>query len=449
MSSTIIHRAQAWRSLWARYSQVLSHSWAQRRSLAQPDLRSHEAEFLPAALALQSSPVSPAGRWVARILMLLVASALAWSILGRIDIIVDAQGRVVPSSRTKTITAMEVGVVQAINVEEGQSVKAGQPLLQLDARTSDSERDKALGDQQAAQLQVARSRALIDAIDSERPPHLSSLPDVPTARRLDAEHHLEDQWRDYVAKREKLKQDIARYAEALPLATQRAQDYASLARDHDVSQHAWSEKEQARVDIEGQFREARAEQASLKAEMRKNAQDALDEAQRLRGDAAQDARRAGVHSELLTLSSPVDGTVQQLTVHTLGSAVPLAQPLMQIVPNDGPVEIEAMLENKDIGFIREGQVAEVKLEAFAYTKYGTVPGHVVHVSRDAIQDEKKGWLYSVKIALDRPTLDVDGRNVRVSPGMMATADIRTGERRVIEYVLSPLMEHAQESLHER
>lgn len=449
MTTALIHRAQAWRGLWTRYAQVFAHAWSQRQALAQPDLKDHEAEFLPAALALQARPVSPAGRWVARILMLLVASALTWSILGRIDIIVDAQGRIVPSSRTKTVSAMEVGVVRVINIEEGQAVRAGQALLQLDTRSSDSERDKAIGDQQSAQLQVARSRALIEAIDSGRPPHLPVVPDISPSSRADAERHLDDQWRDFVAKKERIEQDIAHYAEALPLATQRAQDYAALARDHDVSQHAWSEKEQARVELEGQLRDARAQLVSMKAEMRKDAQGALGDAQRLRGDAAQDARRADVHSELLTLRSPVDGTVQQLTVHTLGSAVPLAQPLMQIVPNDGPVEVEAMLENKDIGFVREGQLAAVKLEAFAYTKYGTVRGHVVHVSRDAIQDEKKGWLYSVKIALDTPTLDVDGRVVRLSPGMTATADIRTGERRVIEYVLSPLVEHAKESFHER
>ena len=449
MTTALIYRAQAWRGLWTRYAQVFAHAWSQRQALAQPDLKDHEAEFLPAALALQARPVSPAGRWVARILMLLVASALTWSILGRIDIIVDAQGRIVPSSRTKTVSAMEVGVVRVINIEEGQAVRAGQALLQLDTRSSDSERDKAIGDQQSAQLQVARSRALIEAIDSGRPPHLPVVPDISPSSRADAERHLDDQWRDFVAKKERIEQDIAHYAEALPLATQRAQDYAALARDHDVSQHAWSEKEQARVELEGQLRDARAQLVSMKAEMRKDAQGALGDAQRLRGDAAQDARRADVHSELLTLRSPVDGTVQQLTVHTLGSAVPLAQPLMQIVPNDGPVEVEAMLENKDIGFVREGQLAAVKLEAFAYTKYGTVRGHVVHVSRDAIQDEKKGWLYSVKIALDTPTLDVDGRVVRLSPGMTATADIRTGERRVIEYVLSPLVEHAKESFHER
>ena len=414
-----------------------------------PSLRPDEAEFLPAALALQASPVSPMGRWVARILMTLVVVALAWATFGRIDIVVDAQGRIVPSSRTKTITASEVGVVRALHVADGQIVKAGDRLLELDRRSSESDRDKALGDQQMAQLQEARSRAFLAALESGATPRLGALPGVPTERYQDAQRQLDGQWRNYEAKTAKLDQDIARFAGALPLATQRAKDYQALAQQHDVSQHAWSEKEQARIDLEGQLLDARGEQAALKADARKSAQESLYEAQRLLGDASQDARRAQVHGDLLVLDSPVDGTVQQLAVHTIGAAVPAAQPLMEIVPAEGPVEVEAMLGNKDIGFVTEGQRAEVKIETFSYTKYGTVPGRVVRVSRDAIQDEKKNWQYAVTIALDRPTLAVDGKPVRLTPGMTATVDIRTGNRRVIEYVLSPLVEHAKESLHER
>lgn len=449
MSIGLAHRVQAWGGLLRRFSQVFRHAWVQRDAMRLPDLRPHEAEFLPAALALQSAPVSPLGRWVARLLMMLVACALGWSVIGRVDIVVDAPGRVILSSRTRTVSAIEVGVVRTLPVTEGQHVHAGQTLLELDARTSDSERDKAIADQQSAQLQAARSRAMLQAIDSDRVPQLPSMTSIPAVARADAQRQLTDQWRDYVAKRDRLREDIDRYTTALPLAAQRARDLEALARDHDVSQHAWMESEQARIDLEGQLGAARAEQSSLTADARKAAQDALFEAQREIGDSAQDARRAGVQSELLTLKSPVDGTVQQLTVHTVGSAVPAAQPLMQIVPDDGPIEFEAMLENRDIGFVQEGQVAQVKVEAFSYTRYGTVPGRIVHVSHDAIQDEKKGWLYSVKIALDRPTLDIDGRRVRLTPGMTATADIRTGDRRVIQYVLSPLMEHAHESLHER
>ncbi len=165
--------------------------------------------------------------------------------------------------------------------------------------------------------------------------------------------------------------------------------------------------------------------------------------------ARQDALRAGSHSRLLILVAPVDGTVQQLTVHTIGGVVPAAQPLMQIVPKDNHLEVEAFLENKDVGFVDEGQAAAVKIDAYEYTKYGTIPGRVVHVSRDAIKDEKKGLIYSVRVALDTMSIPVNGHDMELSPGMSVAVEIKTGSRRVIEYVLSPLLQHKRESLNER
>jgi len=187
----------------------------------------------------------------------------------------------------------------------------------------------------------------------------------------------------------------------------------------------------------------------LIAETRKEAQDTLNEASRIIADSTQDERRAEAHSELLKLLAPVDGTVQQLTVHTVGGVVPAAQALMQIVPQQSGTEVEAFLENKDVGFVREGQLAQVKIDTFEYTKYGTIPAHITHVSRDAIQDEKKGLIYSVKVALDKTSIQVDGKDTPLSPGMSANVEIKTGTRRIIEYVLSPLIQHGQESLRER
>ncbi|MCJ0762035.1 HlyD family type I secretion periplasmic adaptor subunit [Variovorax terrae] len=447
--NTVIHRLRAWASLWRRYRSAWAQAWARRDQLTQPALQTHEAEFLPAALALQTRPVSPVGRWVARLLIGLVIVALSWSFFGQVDIIVNAQGKIIPSQRTKTIASIEVASVRALYVSEGQSVHAGDLLVELDARASDSEHDKAAGDHQNAQLQAARARALISALTIGTAPRLAAFPEVPAERWQDAQQHLLDQWRDYTAKSRRLDDEIRRYAQALPLAVQRAEDYRVLARDHDVSHHAWTEKEQARIDLQGQLNDARNQKAALTAELRKNAQDALSEAQRVLAETAQDARRAAVHSELLKLVAPVDGTVQQLTVHTVGGVVPAAQPLMQIVPRQGVVEVEAFLENKDVGFVQEGQAAQVKIDAFAYTKYGTVPAAVSHVSRDAIQDDKRGWLYSVKIALNRLSLPVDGREAPLTPGMTTSVEIKTGTRRVIEYVLSPLVEHGRESLRER
>ena len=443
------HRLEAWKELRQRYGAVFLHAWQNRDALSLPKFEVHEAEFLPAALSLQAQPVSPVGRWVARTLILLIVVLITWSILGKIDIIVNAQGKIIPSDRTKTIASVEVASVRALYVQEGQAIKAGDLLVELDARASDSERDKAIGDEQLASLQAARSRALLDAIDSGKAPRLPPVEGVPQQRWIEAEQYLKDQWRDYIAKLNRLDGAIHRYGEALPLAAQRARDYADLADSHDVSRHAYLEKEQARVDLEGQLVDAQNQKVALTAETRRVAQDSLNEAKKILGQSSQDARRAGVHSELLKLVAPVDGTVQQLTVHTIGGVVPAAQPLMQIVPQQGVIEVEAFMENKDVGFVQEGQEAQVKIDAFEYTKYGTMPAHVTHVSRDAIQDEKKGLIYSVKVALDKRTLDVDGRPVGLTPGMSSTVDIKTGTRRVIEYVLSPLIQHGQESLHER
>ncbi len=443
------HRAGAWLGLWARYLNVFGYFWKRRHDSPAPALESHEAEFLPAALALQNQPVSPAGRWIARLLIILVVTVIAWSILGHVDIIVNASGKIIPSDRIKTVASIDVASVRAIHVKEGQAVKAGDVLIELDARSSDTERDKAEGDRQVALLQIARSRALISAIDTGKPQQIVSIKGIAAGAFQEAVLHLEGQWREYEAKLERLDAEIQRYSQALPLAAQRASDYESLSKSRDVSAHAWMEKEHAKIDLEGQLNEAKNQKSVLTSETRKTALDALTDASRVVASSSQDARRASVHSELLKLVAPVNGTVQQLTVHTVGGVVPAAQPLMQIVPQQGPLEVEAFVENKDIGFIVEGQSAEVKIDAFEYTKYGTVPGRVIHVSRDAIQDEKKGLIYLVKVVLDKSAIRVDAREISLTPGMSINAEIKTGTRRVIEYVLSPLMQHVRESVRER
>ena len=446
---SIRHRFQAYRELLSRYTASFSHYWQHRHQLSGKFLNETEAEFMPAALSLQTKPVSPAPRLVARILMVLVVVLIAWSILGKIDIIVNATGKIVPSSRTKTIASVDVASVVKLHVVEGQQVKAGDLLIELDTSASDAEHDKAAGDRSLALLEVARSKALIAAIDTNSLPRLSAMAGIPADKWEAEQRHLEGQYRDFSAKLKRIDGDIARYAQELPLATQRAHDYKELLNNHDVSHHAWLEKEQARLDLEGQLADARNQRAALIAETKRTAHDAITEGTKLASSSHQDAIRSAAHSRLLKLVAPVDGTVQQLTVHTIGGVVPAAQPLMQIVPKEKAVEVEAFMENKDVGFVQEGQAAAVKIDAFEYTKYGTIPGKVTNVSRDAIQDEKKGLLYSTKITLAQSTILVNGRNMPLSAGMSVNVEIKTGDRRIIEYVLSPVLQHKQESLHER
>lgn len=446
---SVRHRLSASAQLIRRYRYVWLYFWRQRHEITPPSLEPHEAEFLPAALSIQGQPTSPVGRWVAKVMIILVMVLIIWAVLGEVDIIVNGQGKIISSERTKTLTAVEVASVRGLYVKEGQRVSAGDLLIELDSRGSEADAEKAQSEWQSAFLQAERSRCLILALNSGHLPHLSSTSEVEQHRWQDAQRQLEAEWGDLQAKRSRLDDQIRRYGQTLPLARKNAEDYAELLETKDVTKQAWADKEQQKIDIEGQLNDSKNQKATLLAEARKNAEDLLSDALKIMAIAKHEQKRATVHGELLRLVSPIDGTVQQLTAYTIGAAVPAAQPLMQIVPAQGLVEMEAFIENKDVGFVQEGQVAEVKIDAFDYTKYGTVPARVTHVSRDAIQDEKRGLIYSIKVELTKDSLNIDGRDALISSGMSGSVEIKTGTRRIIEYVLSPLTQHVHESLHER
>lgn len=161
-------------------------------------------------------------------------------------------------------------------------------------------------------------------------------------------------------------------------------------------------------------------------------------------------KKATQRQSLQRLTAPVAGTVQQLQLHTIGGVVEPAKPIMVIVPEDAGIEIE----NKDIGFVEEGQEAVVKLDAFPFTRYGTLTGHVVMISDDAVEQQSAAGqqprlIYTTRIRLEKDTMNVDGRDVHLSPGMATAVEVKTGTRKMIEFVLSPLMRMGTEAGRER
>lgn len=447
----------AYGELAGRYLRVWRHFWAERDRLRTGLLTEDEAEFLPAALAVQERPISPTARGLAWLLVIMVVTGLAWALFGRMDIVVNAAGKVVPSGRVKTIASVDTARVVALHVTEGQLVTAGQTLVELDTTPNDAQRDKAFGDAGEAALQLARNEALVHAIQAVRAPQMPTAQilqrrfgtEISPAKWRAAAEHVQGQYRDYATKLARLDVDIATYRDQLPLAAQQAQSYRELALTQDVARIDALAKEQAWLQLRGQLRDAQHQRAALIAETERAALDEIAAARRTVESSLKDAEHYQALSRLYILQAPVSGTVQQLTMHTVGGVVPAAQPLMQIVPQDGPVEIEAFIENKDKGFVHPGQSAAVKIDTYDYTKYGTLPAQVTHISQDAIEDERLGLIYSVKVLLDRMTLDVDGRTVRVTPGMATNVEIKTGDRRIIEYVLGPLVRHTHEAMNER
>ncbi len=442
-------RAAALMDVVARYGSVARHSWRERHSDLVGAYTAAEAEFLPAALELVERPVSPTARVTGLLLVLLVLLVILWAAIGRVDIVVTAPGKVIPSGRTKTIASVDTASVRAIHVLEGQFVRAGDVLVELDAGIFEADRRKAEVDVSAARVEMARARALIAAIDADRRPVLTPVEGVRDQDYAEAKAQLAGQYMDYLARRTELEGEIDRYSRALPLAQERARSYEELARTHDVSAHSSSERLQAAIDLEGQLMQARNARASLIAETRRRALDAANEAEKVIQSATQDAARASSHARLLTLRAPVDGSVQQLSVHTVGGVVPAAEPLMLIVPKEDQIEVEAWVENKDVGFTREGQSAQVKIDAFDYTKHGMIHGLVSRVSRDAVDDEKLGPLYKTQVTLDSAVMRIEGHDRPLTPGMTVSVEIKTGTRRIIDYVLSPVLRHEHESFSER
>lgn len=251
--------------------------------------------------------------------------------------------------------------------------------------------------------------------------------------------------------------------QALPIATQLAEDYQRLLAQQYVARHEYLQKEQARLDV---LRQLSVQQASVlqstaaRGEAQRRREGVVAQTRRAMLDLQQEAvqkeaslvhllTKARYQEALTQLKASVAGTVQQLAVHTVGGVVTPAQALMVIVPTDQPVEVEALLENKDVGFVRAGQAVTVKVETFTFTRYGTVEGEVIGVSNDAIDDEKRGLVYSSRIRLKEDYLNIKGERVALSPGMSVTAEVKTDQRRVLDYFLSPLRQHVQESLRER
>lgn len=470
-------RLQATLDLLKRYGAVFRHAWHERKALDSRQRLPHEAQFLPAALELQETPVSPAPRIAMWLLMVFAFIALLWAIFGRMDVVAVAHGKIVPNDRTKVIQPIETATVKAIRVNDGQTVKAGEVLIELDTTNTAADTTRIANDLLTARLQAARAKALLASIVSGKSPAIGLVPDVDANRLAQDQRMLDGQYGEYQAKFARIDADIAKREAELrstqeivrkleqtaPIARQRAQDFKDLVEKNFISKHGYLEKEQVRIEQEADLatqqsrikeltaalQEGRGQRMSLVAETRRLALDSLNEAEQKATTYGQELVKAESRGKLMTLTAPVDGTVQQLAVHTVGGVVTPAQQLMMVVPKDNPIEVEAYVENKDIGFVNPGQEAVVKVETFPFTKYGTIDAKVTHVSSDAVNDEKRGLIFPTRVSLARATIQVETKTVNLSPGMAVTVEVKTAQRRVIEYFLSPLLQYKDESLRER
>jgi hemolysin D len=457
-----------------------------------------EIAFLPAALEIVETPPSPIGRAIGATLIAVFCLGLMWAFFGHVDIVATATGRIVPSGRVKLIQPFETGVVRAIHIRDGQSVKAGEVLIELDPTMSTAEEEHIRNDLTAARLDVARLRAgLSDADDPQTEfhpppdanPSLVKMQQAYLAKQVE-EHRakvasLDRQRAQKQAERDTAAATIQKLEASSPIIKERV-DIRKYLVDKELGSRLTyletlqqlTENEKDLIVQKSRLQETDAAVAAIvstreqtEAEFRRTLFSELNEAERKAGGLADDLAKAERRTKLQLLTAPVDGVVQQLSVHTVGGVVTPAQQLAVIVPADANLEVEAMVSNRDIGFVRAGQDAQVKIDAFSFTRYGLIHGRVVSVSPDALvrdvgqdknnNDKAKGaetesseprgqeFVYAARISLDRMQMQVDDRVANLGPGMAVTAEIKTGSRTVLSYLLSPIMRYGHDSLRER
>lgn len=478
---------------------AIKEKWQARSTLGDNDLARQELAFLPAALEIKEKPPHPASRITAYVLLCLFSIGLVWACIGEVDIVATAEGKIVPSGQVKQIQPYERAVVSNILVKEGQWVKAGQALIELDRGQTGANQKQLeqelllnrLNAQRLSQFKGYLDQPAHNALDSQakgtssiktastahNPESLQALSKASAYQQQQQSLLLQQQQENVRSERMRLKQQlIDRQAEqqvnhalinklkgTLPLITQRVNALKSLLKKKMAAKVQYLELEQQRVEqqqdliaaqatnrrLVAQIDELQQQHHSFMAQTRSDNLQQLMQLDREYLSLTEELNKAKDLNKKQVLNSPVDGYVQELAVHTVGGVVTEAQPLMKIVPESQQLEVEAWLENKDIGFVYPQQLAEVKVHTFPFTKYGIIDGQVDTVSADAMADEQRGLIYKAKVLLQKDHLRVDGRDVQLVPGMGVSAEIKIGKRLLIEYITAPLLRYKSESLDER
>jgi hemolysin D len=439
-----------------------------------PEQRSAADAFATAAMGLTHRGPARMAKVVAGSICGMAAMALIYATLARMDVVVSAQGKVIPSGKSKVIQPLEAGIVREIHVRDGQAVKAGDVLIELDPTTTTADRDRLQREHWEAEADVARLTALLDG--KATLPAADGLPadmaktqqalltSALAAQRaklaaLDAEIARKRADRDGAAA------SLEQIDASLPLVTRKNDMREELVKTGHIAETGLIETRMELLNLKKELALQRSRlaeaNAGLNATQQQRAQAMAEFTAKISGELAEASRKeaasvlelvkASQRRDLQTLRAPIDGVVQQLAVTTVGGVVTQAQPVAIVVPIYTALEVEAQVQNKDVGYVKPGQHVITKVETFDFTRFGYIEGEVQWVGTDAINDQKLGPIYPVRIRLAETATpnSVNGRKGALTPGMSVTADIRVDERRMISYFLSPLMRYKDEALRER
>jgi hemolysin D len=447
----------------------------QRASLLAPEA----FDFAPDLLAIQERPPARLPRALLMTVVALIGLLIVWAVFAKLDIIATAEGRLVPLTFTKVVQPAEAGVVADILVKDGDAVRQGQLLMRLDARLSQA-------DTQALGHDVALKRLTLRRIDAE----LADRPFVPGRgdppelyARVEGQFRARRQaYLDGVAQESEAlnkaradlraaQQVLDKLTQTLPTYRQSAEAYRKLVQEGFVGELAASEKQREAIEKEQDLKaqaasvqslhasiaQSERRMASLRSQYRSQLENERIETLAALNRSGQELEKSHVRAGMLEIRAPNAGVVKDLATTNQGAVVAAGALLMNIVPQDEPLQAEVLLKNEDVGFVAVGQRTMVKVAAYPFQKYGLLEGEVALVSADAAdpkqtpQSQTPVLTYRaiVRLKSDKLISAATGEQLILSPGMLVAAEIHQGERSVFEYLLSPVQKVAQEAARER
>lgn len=440
-------------------------------------------QFSPLLLRIQDEPPNPLGRKILLTLLILLLCLLIWALVGRLDIVAVADGKLIPQSHLKIVQPAESGIVKEILVKEGENVQAGQVLMRMDALLTNADANSIQSELVRKQLTLRR----IDAELSGRNFHTEAHDPKDLVREVESQYRanraaLEAALAEERSRLSKSRQDLAaavqvreKLKSVLPHYQGQEIAFDKLTRDGYVGEIMASDKRRERIEKENELRTQEfvieSARASIDQSDKKLAQIEQDyrralhaeraDAQSTQDKLAQESAKQAHRQSLLELKAPQDSVVKDLATYTTGTVVQPGTVLLTLVPRDELLRAEVWISNEDIGFIRPGQTVKLKIAAFPFQKYGMTEGTVEQVSVDAVDNTtgggastpeangQKPLVYKAMVALKSMRLDLDGQQFPLAAGMRTSAEVLLGTRTVAEYLLSPVRKAWHEAGRER
>jgi HlyD family secretion protein len=444
------------------------------------------ADFSPPLLRIQQKPPAPLAGWMLRLLIALLAGVGLWATFGELDIVAVAEGKLVPSSYLKIVQPAEQGIVKEILVREGEAVRDGQVLVRMDPVLTDA-------DVKSIRAEYSNKRIALRRIDAQLASQPLEKADEDPAElylQVEAQHSANVRAYENALAQERTALDKAghdlaaakatkaKLEQVLPYYVEQEKAFEKLTKDGYVGRLMYTDKRRERIEKEQDLRAQefaiRSSQALIDQSERKIAQISADYRRSLQTErvevaaqfekASQELAKQSHRQGLLELRAPQAGVVKDLATHTAGTVASPATILMTLVPEADQLVAEVWVSNDDVGFVRPGQDAKLKLAAFQFQKYGLLEGRVVHVNVDATEAASPNTRSDALTGRDRPMgplsfralvelasqdLVTDGQRYPLQPGMQVAGEIHLGTRTVLEYLLSPVRKAFHEAARER